>query len=474
MDKTVSIAKNIFFNGTVQVTSILLNIILLPYITGIFDANTLGINSFGQAIAGYFVLFGNLGITIYGVRTIAETKHSDDLCQLSFSRCISYQFFFNLIAFIAYNVWAYYRHDSIYYLFNLIILTSMTDLSWAYTGKERFDLVAIRNLVIKIIGTSLIFIFIKESDQLPLYIIIQQGVLLISNIVFWVELRKINLRPRFSNIYDSLRFTFTPAIAVFLPSVFSSVYLSLNKVMLGYMSTLNEVAIYDYPNRLVRIAITLVGVFGTVLMPRLAYLKSTSDFTEFRKKVKQLMFVSLICSVPIMYLFVLLSAPLCNIFFSSTLAKADIVLSIVSPVVMTSGLSLYLIYVSINRMKILTTSIATAGIFNMLINFLLIPSLGAIGAAISSLMTELLVNLILIYFVRDFINLKWFLYKMLTVITIGTIAYALVNILINKSNFNNDYIECIISSIGYATVFYALSFFFLHRDMEIIYRRIKK
>ena len=41
----------------------------------------------------------------------------------------------------------------------------MTDLSWAYTGMERFDLIAIRNLVIKIAGTLIIFYICKEGNR---------------------------------------------------------------------------------------------------------------------------------------------------------------------------------------------------------------------------------------------------------------------------------------------------------------------
>ena len=87
---------------------------------------------------------------------------------------------------------------------------------------------------------------------------------MISNVVFWFELSKIDLKPFFSSISQALRNILKPALLLFIPSIFTSIYLSLNKVMLGYMSTIGEVAIYDYPNRLVRIAITSIGILGTV------------------------------------------------------------------------------------------------------------------------------------------------------------------------------------------------------------------
>ena len=198
----------------------------MPYITRVLGKEALGLNSFGQAIAGYFVLLGNLGITIYGAKAIAERRDNSDKKQKKFGECITYQFFFNAIALVLYNGWVLFQGENIYLLFNIIILTSMTDLSWAYTGMERFDLIAIRNLVIKIAGTLIIFIFVKKETDLALYILIQQGVLLISNVVFWFELSKIDLKPFFSSISQALRNILKPALLLFIPSIFTSIYLS--------------------------------------------------------------------------------------------------------------------------------------------------------------------------------------------------------------------------------------------------------
>lgn len=88
-----SILNNVFYNGAVQTSSILLNLLLMPYITRILGKDALGINSFGQAIVGYFVLLGNLGITIYGAKAIAERRDDKNSKQQKFAECVTYQFF---------------------------------------------------------------------------------------------------------------------------------------------------------------------------------------------------------------------------------------------------------------------------------------------------------------------------------------------------------------------------------------------
>lgn len=467
--KSTSLVNNVFYNGTVQATSILLNVALMPYVTRVLGADALGINSFGQAIAGYFVLLGNLGITVYGAKAIAERRDDNAAAQQMFSACISYQVFFNFLSLLLYNVWVIIRGEPVYFLFDIIILTSMTDLSWAYTGMERFDLIAIRNFVIKIVGTALIFCFVRDSDQLPLFVILQQGVLLASNVVFWLELPKISLTPVFGALKQSLKKIFRPAVVVFIPSIFTSIYLSINKVMLGYLSTIEAVAIYDYPNRLVRIAITFIGIIGTVMMPRLAYLNGSRRRNEYMRKVRQLALSSMLFSIPVSFLLILLASPLCDLLFSNSFAGSDTVLSIVAPTTVTSGLSLYLVYVSIGRMKKLTMAVAFAGAVNVAINFAVMPSLASTGAAISLMATEIAVHCILLYHIRDILNIGWLLRHMLSIAFCAAIAFSALYFV--NPIVSNQIINCLIITILFLTIYSASAFALKRRTIKTLFSK---
>lgn len=449
-------AGNAIYNGAVQVTSILVNIILLPYITRILTAGDLGINAFGLSVSGYFVLFGNVGITIYGAKAIAENRDDAEETQKKFSQCLTFKTFFNVISLILFNIWVLLQGQPIYAAFNLVLLSSLTDLSWAFTGKERFDLIAFRNLLIKIVGTGLIFIFVRKESHLLLFILIQQGSLLLSNAIYWIQLKKIDLRARFDKVCESIRNVFPLSMAMFIPSIFTSVYLSLNQVMLGYLSSIEEVAIYDYPNRLVRVTITLLGVLGTVFMPRLAYLFQKDAREEFEKKIYLLCFCSLILSVPTVFLFILVATPLCQIFFSSSLLNANVVLSIVAPTIITSGLSLYVIYVSTGRMKFMAKAAAVAAISNFVIDLFLLPSWGAQGAAVSLIISELLVNALLLFGIKDLVNLRTFFENLGSFLLIGLVPFCLIyglRRLYPDMFVMSDILQIVAIGIGYALLY---------------------
>lgn len=431
------IIKNVLLNGSVQVSGILINLLLLPYLTRVLGEEALGINSFGLSVTSYFTLVGNLGIVLYGAKSLAEQRDHPENRQKKFSQCITYQFFFNLLAISLYNVWVCLAQQvtPIYFLFNIVLFTTMTDLSWVYTGFERFDLIATRNILIKIIGTLLIFLFVKNTDDLPLYIIIQQGVLLISNIIFWTNLSRIGLKIRFTGIRNSLRAIFKPAIFLFVPSIFTTIYLSLNNIMLGYISGVNAVAVYDYPNKLARILITMISILGITMMPRLAYLSKKKTQEEYLKKMTQMLYASQIISIPVMFLLILTSHTLCLFVFGNGFNGSDRVLAIVAPTIVYSGLGLYNIFITQDKIRQLTRGVICGTFVNVLLNLLLIPQLSFEGAAYSALITETVVHLLLLFYLRKVLDIKDFIITFSSLFSIALFIFLILRFTFTVNNF---------------------------------------
>ncbi|WP_278625352.1 oligosaccharide flippase family protein [Parabacteroides gordonii] len=459
--------KNVLFNGSVQVSSILINLILLPYLTRILGEEALGINSFGLSITSYFALAGNLGIVLYGAKSLAEHRDHPEELQKKFSQCITYQFFFNLLAISLYNIWVCVIQQAtpVYFLFNIVLLTTMTDLSWVYTGFERFDLIATRNILIKIIGTLLIFIFVKNTNDLPAYIIIQQGILFISNIIYWTSLPGIGLKIRFCGIGYSLKSIFKPAIYLFVPSIFTTVYMSLNNIMLGYMSDINAVAIYDYPNKLARILITMISVLGITMMPRLAYLSQKKTQDEYLKKMTQMIYASMIISIPAMFLLILTSPTLCMFIFGKGFNGSEIVLSIVAPTIVYSGLGLYNIFITQNKIRQLTWGVFCGTVINILLNLLLIPHFSFKGAAYSTLITETVVHLLLLFYLRKVLNIKEFIIIFISVFSISFFIY----LILWKTFIINTFYDMIIVGVIYLLSYSILTLLFQRQRIKKIF-----
>ena len=63
-----------------------------------------------------------------------------------------------------------------------------------------------------------------------------------------------------------------PVILLFLPQIAISLYITLDRTMLGALSSTKDVGIYDQALKLLNILLTLVTSLGSVMLPRVSNL----------------------------------------------------------------------------------------------------------------------------------------------------------------------------------------------------------
>ena len=69
-----SIMKNYLYNLTYQILTLILPLITASYLARVLGARGNGIYIYTYTIVNYFVLFGSLGISMYGQREIAYVQ----------------------------------------------------------------------------------------------------------------------------------------------------------------------------------------------------------------------------------------------------------------------------------------------------------------------------------------------------------------------------------------------------------------
>ena len=68
------IIKNYIYNSLYQIILAITPLLTIPYKTSIFTPNNLGIYSYVITIISYVIIFGSIGINLYGKREIAYKK----------------------------------------------------------------------------------------------------------------------------------------------------------------------------------------------------------------------------------------------------------------------------------------------------------------------------------------------------------------------------------------------------------------
>lgn len=76
MDRKIFV--NYIYNFLYQVIKIVVPFFLVPYTMGHLGESVLGISDFAINIASWFIIFGILGISTYGIREIGKVRDDRD------------------------------------------------------------------------------------------------------------------------------------------------------------------------------------------------------------------------------------------------------------------------------------------------------------------------------------------------------------------------------------------------------------
>ncbi len=437
-----SIAKNYAYNLTYQILILILPLITTPYISRVLGAENIGIYSYTLSIATYFVLFGSLGIAMYAQREIAYVqddvkKRSKIFVEIIILRLIT-MFISTLIYYFMFINGSEFQ---LYYKILLLeILANCLDISWYFQGLEEFKKTIMRNMIVKILSILCIFLFVKSPENLVTYFIIYVASNLLGNMSLWLYLHKYLKKVKLKEIkvFKHLK----PTISFFIPQIAIQCYVLLDKVMLGaIINNKSEVGYYEQAQKLVKVFLTVITALGTVMFPRIAnnYIKGEKE-TINRYMHMSFKFIFLL-SIPMILGIIIISSNFVPLFLGNGYDKVPIIMKVISPILLMIGLSnatgtQYLL--STQRQKEYTISVFVGAICNCIANLIFIPQLGAIGAAIGTVIAETMVTTVQFFCIRKDINILKVIKSSVNYIISGIIMFLICVILGNLiSNYNS-------------------------------------
>ena len=405
-----SVKKNYIYNLIYQILVILIPLITTPYLSRVLGSEGIGIYSYTISIVTYFVLFGSLGISMYGQREIAYTredvtKRTNVFWELNIIKTIT--MIISIVTFIF--TFGNGQQYSVYYkILVLELIANIFDISWFFQGLEEFKKTVTRNTIVKVLSVICIFLFIKKPDDLWLYILIYTLSNLFGNISLWLYLPKYLNKVNIKKL--KLRRHIVPILSLFVPQIAMQVYLVLDKTMLGSMlNNMSQVGNYEQSQKIIKTALTLVTALGTVVAPRIANIISSGNREEVSKYLeKSFRFVWLL-GFPMMMGLIAVSDTVVPWFLGEGYEESKGLIKIGSMLIMAIGLNnvsgiQYLI--PAKKQNIYTKSVIIAAIVNLIMNLVLIPKFKAGGALFASVMAEFLIMIVQLIDIRKDVNIS--------------------------------------------------------------------
>lgn len=404
--------KNYLYNSFYQIFLIIIPLVTAPYLARVLGAKQLGIYSYVNSVSSIVTNIGLLGLNNYGIRQIAYCKDDKQkLNNIFFQLCILRILLLILVSFI-YFVLAIKSDYKLYFVIQyLIIFSVFVDCSWLMIGLEDMPVVVIRNFLAKLVTTLGIFILVKSSNDLINYFLIFSISTFITTISLFFYIKKyINVRIlKFHFPKSYLKENLLNSMILFLPQMATLMYLQVDKIMLKFLtSSIAQVSYYDQAEKIVSIPLALITALGTVMMPRIAFNFKKGNYDEIKKNVEMVTQFGLFLSIPMMIGISSIAFDLIPWYLGKDFSCVSYAIVIIAPIIILNTLtniSGTQYFTATDQTKIMTLSYSIAAILNMIINWILIPSNGYIGAAIATLISSLISVLIQYYVFNKQINI---------------------------------------------------------------------
>lgn len=469
MKKTNSPQKNFIYNITYQILVMIIPLITAPYLSRIVGPKGVGVYSYNYSIVYYFMLITLLGVNNYGNRTIAKVRDDKNKLSYNFWSIYLFQLMMGLIMVILYLGYIYIfdiNYKNIALIDTLFIISSILDINWFFFGLEEFKKTITRNIFVKTGTIILIFIFVKTQNDLWKYTIIMSGMTCLSQLILWGFLKdKINMtKISIKDIIQHIK----PNFILFIPIIAISLYKMMDKIMLGIIANVEEVAYYENAEKIHNIPMSLIMALGTVMLPRMSNILSKGKkklANEYiRKSMKFVMFMSFAMCVGL----IVVGEKFAPVYFGEKFSKSGILIILLAITIPFSAIAnvLRTQYIIPNEKdKIYICSVFVAAFFNLILNAIFIPRLYSVGACIGTISAEALVMIFQSYLIRKDIEIKEyvrfgriFLYKSLIML-----------VLLYPLNFinMNDYIRLTIQITSGCILYFMLNFKYIMNELKV-------
>lgn len=428
--KQPDIRLNWFFNLISKTISYMAPLIVTPYVSRIFGADGIGINSYTTANVTYFTLFCMLGISGYGRRMIAIHRNDKEETSRLFWELTVLHGVTSLVVFILYIFLivcsAKYRA---YYIVNIItILASVIDFNWFFEAYECFKFISLRNCGMKILLIILTFGLIHTEEDLLLYIGLNALSIFIANFSILFKLKKyVNFVP-----VKSIHWVrhLKEVLIYFIPTIAASIYSILDKSVINWITgSESENGYYEQAYKILMVINTFVHSLETVSAPRMSNLFANGTKEEFNTRLNDSLKVMLVIAMPCAMGVAAVAPTLVPVFFGAGYEKVISILYIFMPLVVVLGFSVYAdgLYLvpSGQRGKSAVAVCVGAGL-NLVLNIVLVIKWQSVGAAVATLVTEMVVSSIMLCMSRRVIRWKEILISIMKYGLAAGIMFAVV------------------------------------------------
>ncbi len=428
--KEKNLNVNLILNSIKVLMSIIYPFITFPYVSRVLLPTQIGEYDYAHSWINYFVLIAGLGVATYAVRSGTSLRENKE----AFSDFVSEVFSLNLLAtlfsyvllgicFICFDTFYEYRVAIL--LFSITILFKTIGVDWLFGIFEDYKYITLRSILFQLISIAMMFLLVRDTTDLYIYIAINVLAVVGTNICNFIyagrfcKIRLVINRKVFSHL--------KPVLIIFSTTLATMIYINSDTTMLGLMRGTEEVGFYAVACKMYNCIKSLLNGMVAVFMARLSY-----QFAERRKEYNQ----------TFRYAFQMLTFLTIPLAIGALFYSRDIILIMSGEEYLQAESAMKLLFCSLvfatlgnlyssgglllaGKEKVMLIATAVGAVFNIAVNYILIPILGCTGAAVATCMTEVFICMVLFVFYKKYVGLQTGLLHVVTCI-IASLPFCII------------------------------------------------
>lgn len=401
--KKVGVKENFIYNLIYNVINIIVPLLTAPYTSRVLGAANIGMYSYTYSIVSSMIMFGAFGTATYGQKEIAAVGDNIVKRLQKFWEIWALKAITMLLCFMFFLPYALNTKQCFYFILQSpFFIAGIADIAFLFQGMEKFKFIAIRNSLVRMAGIVLLFLLVKDSNDLWIYLLIISLSQMLGNFSMWLYLKgnvckvSLTLRGVFSH--------FKEVLIYFVPSVTYQMYAVLDKAMLGWLVGSDyENGYYEQAHKIINLVVNIISAYTIVMRSRMSALFAKNAREEIHQKILVSYDFIAFLVFPMTFGLLAIAGGMVPWFFGEGYDEVTPLLWIFSPIFIFMGYSGMIgthILTPSGRQIISNYAQISAAAVNILLNVVLIPKLFASGAAIASVSSEIVVMLVYFIMVR--------------------------------------------------------------------------
>ncbi len=451
MSESRTILKNLFSFGSAELISKGLAVVYTIYFLRIIGPEGNGIINFAKSFVQYFLIFVMLGFDQIGTIEVAKNRNSmQEYVNAILSIRIVIALFGYLLLFLILTLFENYLQFSslttqVILIYGLNLFNIALLLSWVFLAIEKPQIIAVRSIISNFLNLIAVYLLVKSSDDvIPAVWLITLTLTLNSVWFMYVYLKKFGKKIYFLFDYDLWNRIIRDSFTVGMIWLIVTMYHYINITMLGFLTTKTETGLFSAAHSFLILMLLPSSIMQSIFFPKFSQTVENDDLKNINTKfMKLLMFVGVYLTFTGLCYSDLILSVLGKKYFDASIIMKYISITIF---LTYSTITYFSPLIARKKANVVLYANLSGLVINVVSNIILIPMYGVIGAAISTIFSELTVTIVMTIIYKKFFQ-HHFTTNIITNLLIGLVGFS--PFLLTYFYNLNGYITLFLSSILY-------------------------